>query len=129
MFGIFVFAGAALAGMWGTRTAAGLLIGSEVVRGRMLKHEMNQAFDLDVNPKKEKSFGLIEITAEEVPNHPEFVGKYIFSKQEAAAFLTALQEVVTGGGDFSSTYDFEMVKKIQEKRRGDDMFAHLLRPN
>lgn len=129
MFGILFFAGAGLASMWGVRTSAGLLVGGEVVKGRLLKHEVKRAFELDLNPERgaNQSFGVIEIGETEVPAElHDFVGKYVFSKEEATLFLAALQDRMSGTGDVAAGYDFVRMLNVQKKRGADRQFKKLL---
>lgn len=129
MFGIAFFTGAALLSMWGTRTAAGLLIGGEVVKRQLLKRELKRAFELDLNPMHggTQGFGVVTLTPEELPESlHDYCGSYILSKTEATMFLAALQDLMDGHGELSANYDFAWMKGVQEKRKADSQFAKLL---
>lgn len=129
MFGIVFFAGAAFAGMWGIRTAAGLLIGGEVMKHQLMKRELKRVNRLGIAPwlGPEQGFGIIDITEQDVPPElAEFVGQYIFSKEEATIFLAALQDRMNGPGELAAGYNFERMMEMQKYRRNDGQFSELL---
>lgn len=142
------FAGATLAGLASTKTAASVLVGAQFLEDRVYRRKTEREHELNLNPAKNEfaaerlrkfvsvtggdpdsvqvvdDWTLLNIPEENLPEKYKYcAGKHLLTVEEAEVFLLALEHVCNGG---AVRYSFEWMTEVSARRKDDPLMGSVL---